>query len=141
MKELTEELKSIEKKTENNLFSFNPIYRTNVLVCNTYMQKQKSLINFTSKNDILFLGGKTMQKLLDWIRNKYMIDSIILEGAKARSGGIPKQMLIGYMIEYCNEHDLSLHLLNNPNLEQVFNYLKTKLKNYQRKNGKKNKHV
>ena len=68
-----------------------------------------------------------MKKLLKWIQEKYLIDSIILKGASVKTGNIPEPMLIGYMIEYCNEYNISFNIIDNSDVGQIFTYLKKRV--------------
>ncbi len=64
-----------------------------------------------------------------WLKSKYFIESIILDGANIGTGNIPEQMLIGYMIEYLNEIKLSYKLLSS-SVDYCYSYLKGLIESY-----------
>ena len=80
-----------------------------------------------------------MDELLRWIRSKHVVDSILIDGSRAKSDGRPKQMLIGYMIEYCNEHKLSFDIPHNSTVDQTFKHLMKEIKKYQKKIAEEDK--
>ncbi len=70
-----------------------------------------------------------MDKFWVWFKNKYSIESITLKGVTIGICNIPKQMLIGYMIEYLNENKFPYNLLSLP-ADYCYKYLKCLIECY-----------
>lgn len=70
-----------------------------------------------------------MDKFWLWLKEKYFSESIILEGVYNGTGEVPIQMLIGYMIEYLNEINLSYNLFSS-SIDYCYIYLTGLIESY-----------
>ena len=68
-----------------------------------------------------------MKDFWNWFKEKYQVESTILEGIKAKTGYTSEKIIIGFMIEYCIEHGISFHLLASSDVKQSYAYLKNKI--------------
>jgi len=53
-----------------------------------------------------------MNNFWTWLKSRHYGESIIFETLELAIGNIPKQMIIGYMIEYLNERKFSYNLFS-----------------------------
>ncbi len=63
----------------------------------------------------------------NWLNKKYSDESDILEMIKITTGFLPEKLLIGYMIDYCNDHNISYHVISHADIKQTYSYLKQKI--------------
>ena len=65
-----------------------------------------------------------MDNFWEWFKEKYYIESIILEGVNIGVGNISEQILVGYMIEYLDENKSPYNLFSLP-VDHCYLYLKS----------------
>ncbi len=70
---------------------------------------------------------KNMISFWNWLNKKYSDESDILEMIKITTGFLPEKLLIGYMIDYCNDQNISYQVISHADIKQTYSYLKQKI--------------